>query len=221
MVKAILKRWSPNASMYHLKKKGGHVAAMRPHIGKSYHASVDLTNFFGSVSRTKVHRALMKIGFRNRQALDIASESCVELGGRKFLPYGFPQSMILASLVLEKSVLGATISDLRASGTIVTVYVDDILLSAETLEELREAYDRVLESVVLSGFEPSVKKSEPPSTEIHSFNCRISDRLEILEERMERFKEQVKLATPRGRAALLRYVGVINGDQARSLASNP
>ena len=181
IVNEVLKKWSPSTAIYHLGKNGGHVAAMRPHLRKTYHASADLTNFFGSVSRTRVHRALMKIGFRNRAALDIASDSCVEVGGAKFLPYGFPQSMVLATLVFEKSALGGVIHALRASGCVVTVYVDDILLSADTLDALQKAYDRVLDGISRSGFEASAKKSEEPGMEINSFNCRITDRIEILE----------------------------------------
>jgi len=213
----ILSRWTPDQYFYHLKKAGGHVAAMRPHLDQQFHASVDLTKFFTSVSRTRVHRALCKIGFTNRQAFDIATESCVEDAGRKYLPYGFPQSMLLATLVFEKSALGAEFRKLREEGVVITVYVDDILISANNLDILRQSYERVLSSIQQSGFEASAEKSEEPGTVISSFNCTIDNRITIVDERMERFREQLLIASPRAREAIIRYVGVINIDQAQSL----
>jgi hypothetical protein len=217
--KKILARWNPEHYFYHLKKAGGHVAAMRPHLEASFHASVDLTRFFTSVSRTRVHRALCKIGYANRQALDIATESCVEANGRKFLPYRFPQSMLLATLVFEKSALGAVVRKLRAEGIIITVYVDDILISSNSLADLQSAYEQVLSGIELSGFEASLAKSEEPGGAINSFNCKIEERLTILDERIQKFRQQLLLAGPRAREAILRYVGVVNVDQATELAT--
>lgn len=217
--KKILARWNPEPYFYHLRKAGGHVAAMRPHLEASFHASVDLTRFFTSISRTRVQRALCKIGFSNRLALDIATESCVEAGGRKFLPYGFPQSMLLATLVFENSALGAVVRKLRAEGIIITVYVDDILISSNDLADLKSAYEQVLSGIDLSGFEASLAKSEEPGAAISSFNCKIEDRITILGERMQKFQKQLLVAGPRASEAILRYVGVINVDQASELAT--
>jgi Reverse transcriptase (RNA-dependent DNA polymerase) len=216
--KKILARWIPEPYFYHLRKAGGHVAAMRPHLEKSFHASIDLTKFFTSVSRTRVHRALCKIGFANRQALDIATQSCVEADGRKFLPYGFPQSMMLATLVFEKSALGSVVRMLRMDGIIITIYVDDILVSSNNLVDLQSAYEQVLSGIELSGFEASLAKSEEPGVAINSFNCKIEDRITILDDRMQKFRQQLLVAGPRARDAILRYVGVINSDQALELA---
>lgn len=216
--KRLLSKWTPDPFFYHLSKAGGHVAAMRPHLHFSYHASVDLTKFFTSVSRTRVHRALRKIGMANREALNIATESCVEVDGRKFLPYGFPQSMLLATLVFATSALGSEVRRLRAEGIIISVYVDDILISANDLGILQNAFDRVNESVRVSGFEASPEKSEGPSEEITSFNCSISDTIVILEHRMERFRQQLEVANEYSRDAILRYVGVVNPGQAIQLA---
>jgi hypothetical protein len=219
LIADLLKRWTPEPYFYHLTKAGGHVAAMRPHLQRSFVASIDLTNFFTTVSRTRVHRSLVKIGVRNRLALDIASESCVETDGRKFLPYGFPQSMLLATLVFEKSALGTAISELRAEGVVVTVYVDDILISSDDLLVLQDAYHRVLQAIDLAGFQASLPKSEAPGIAINSFNCEISDKIEVVESRMDRFREQLLTASPRAREAILRYVGVLNADQALELVS--
>jgi len=179
MIKQILARWQPEAFFYHILKAGGHVAAMRPHLKLPFHASIDLSDFFTSVSRTRVHRALVRIGFRNRQAFDIATESCVEANGRKFLPYGFPQSMLLATLVFEKSALGAEVRSLREQGLMVTVYVDDILISSGNLEFLKLAYEQLLAALATSGFQASSMKSEKPGDSINSFNCSITDRIEL------------------------------------------
>ncbi|MEY3533629.1 MAG: hypothetical protein RI979_1653 [Pseudomonadota bacterium] len=218
--KKLLSRWTPDLYFYHLAKAGGHIAAMRPHLNLPFHASVDLTKFFNSVSRTRVHRALRKIGISNREAFDIATECCVEVDGRKFLPYGFPQSMLLATLVFEKSALGKEVRQLRAEGIFVSVYVDDILLSATDLQILRAAYDRIVQSAETSGFEASHEKSEEPGNEICSFNCSISDRMIIIAERMDRFRLQLSEASDFSREAILRYVSVVNVDQADQLAKS-
>jgi hypothetical protein len=218
LIDRLMKKWSPEPYFYHLTKAGGHVAAMRPHLPRKFVASIDLTTFFTSVSRTRVHRALLKIGVRNRSALDIATESCVEDNGRKYLPYGFPQSMLLATLVFEKSALGSAVRELRAEGITITVYVDDILISSDDISTLQSAYDRILGSIALSGFQFSHPKSEPPNTSINSFNCRVSNEIVVLKERMDQFKEQLVNASPRAREAILRYVGVLNADQATELS---
>lgn len=160
----------------------------------------------------------MKVGFRNREALEIATESCVEHNGRKFLPYGFPQSMVLATLVVDFSALGRKILDLKANGIIITVYVDDILISSDDISELQEAYDEVKAAVNLSGFSISSSKSEAPNREVKAFNCSISSRMELLPARMARFRDKMKTASPKAKSSVLRYVNVINPSQAIELS---
>jgi len=71
-----------------------------------------------------------------------------------------------------------------------------------------------------SGFEASHEKSEEPGNEICSFNCSISDRMIIIAERMDRFRLQLSEASDFSREAILRYVSVVNVDQADQLAKS-
>ena len=218
IVRNLLKSWTPKDYFYHFGKRGGHVAAMRPHIDSSHFASIDLEGFFPSISRTRVHRSLRSIGFTNRLALDIASASCVEMNGKKFLPYGFVQSMALATLCFEKSLVGQTVEAMKESGAVVTVYVDDIILSAKSAQLLNDAYSKIKDSALQSSLKVSSEKSSPPSTSVESFNCSISSsRLRIVDDRMNRFFRQLGEANDFGRAAILRYVDVVNPSQAEEL----
>lgn len=222
IVRDLLDRWVPEGYFYHFGKRGGHIAALRPHVDKKFKASVDLSNFFTSVSRTKVHRSLLQCRYANRHALDIATESCVEASGRKFLPYGFVQSMALATLAVEKSNVGKEISRLRSRGIVITMYVDDIILSSDDCDELTSAYQRIRTAISASNLELAEHKSSEPSDQVEAFNCLIGHgKLEVIESRMQAFATQLEEADDHGRAAILKYVGVLNDDQMKQLEKLP
>lgn len=132
--RAIIKRvgrlYKPHPIFFHLRRRGGHVAAMRVHAGSEYLTRFDIDNFFGNVTRTKISRALRDISISYRAAFNIAHASVVVEGSRRCLPFGFCQSPILATLVLERSVLGRELKRLATAGFHVSVYMDDIVLSS-------------------------------------------------------------------------------------------
>ncbi|UWQ84758.1 reverse transcriptase domain-containing protein [Leisingera caerulea] len=213
LVHELGKIWKPNGLFYHFGRRGGHVSAMKVHVGHSCLASVDLTQFFPSVTRTMVARSLRKLGYPDRKAFNTAMESCVVAGGRKFLPYGFPQSMCLATLVVENSALGSTLKSAAAAGVSVSMFVDDIIISANNDDLVVEFFEKIQVSARDSGFEVSASKVTPPGDEVASFNCRVSDSIELLPQRIERFKEQLQFASDPGKAAILRYVSGLNQQQ--------
>lgn len=218
--KTISKRWQPADYFYHIGKRGGHVAALRPHLNQKYRASVDLRNFFGTVTRTKVQRSLRRIGFSNRRALDAATNSCVEHQGKKFLPYGFVQSMLLATLAFETSFVGSQIPLIKSSGVTLTMYVDDIIMSADSDGLLTGAFESLLSAIPASGFEVSRTKLSLPSGQVEAFNCLVEENdMHVSEHRMKLFEEQLKVASKFGRESILRYVGVIDPDQRKYLES--
>jgi hypothetical protein len=221
IVEKLLGKWKPQEFFYHFHKRGGHVAALRPHVNSPVKASADLTNFFPSISRTKVHRALKSVGYANRYALDVATESCVVYEGRKFLPYGFVQSMALATLVVEKSLLGQKIAELHGKGVNVTMYVDDILISGEDLASVKEYYDQIIDASKESGFSISTAKSSTPGPTVSAFNCEISDgEIRILDKRMKKFADDGLSSGDATKHAILRYVGVLNKEQQELLSSH-
>src|ERR1700712_4044460 len=104
---AVEKNWKAPAYYYHLRN-GGHVAALRSHLASRFFVKLDLSDFFGSISRSRVSRTL-KTFYSHAVARQMATSSTVrhpDNPGRTILPYGFVQSPLLASLVLHKSSLG-------------------------------------------------------------------------------------------------------------------
>lgn len=211
--------WNPSPIFYHLGRRGGHVAAMRPHVNQAFKASVDISNFFGCVTRPKLKRALRKIALSEHVAFEIAYDSCVNENGQRHLPYGFVQSMLLATLVMDQSRLGHFLEATRYQGLRVTVYVDDIILSHNDLEILTQFYEQLLVEVEASGFEVALAKCSPPSVAVPAFNCEVSDILRISGARMQRFAEQLIVATDQGRESIARYVAAINAEQANELVT--
>jgi hypothetical protein len=214
IVSEVMKKWRPAEYMCHFGKKGGHLAALRPHTRNKFLASIDLRRFFESISRTKVHRSLMKIGFDSRRAFDIAEISCVSFGGRKFLPYGFVQSMALATLAIEKGLLGKVVGDCRLEGIFVTMYVDDIIMSSNSLIDLEVAYGRVISAIGEANLSVSGEKCSLPDLQVDAFNCTARNlNMELTRTRFDKFQSALIAASPRRRIAILRYVGVINAHQ--------
>ena len=215
IVDQVTKLWSPHKIFYHFGKRGGHVAAMRLHLDHSYFAKVDLSQFFTSVTRTKVVRSLQQIGFGNKAAFDMAYASVVEHDGKKFLPYGFMQSMALATVCIECSSLGTTLIRINDSGNaLVSMYVDDIILSSDDEVALAAAYEAVLAAVQQANFNVNTAKSVPPSDEIQVFNCCLSKgSMNFTDDRMTKFSEDFGMGGEFTKAAIARYMKVVNEDQ--------
>jgi hypothetical protein len=101
---AIEKRWSPPSYFYHLRR-GGHVAALRAHLGNAAFLRLDIQDFFGSIGRSRVARCL-KSRFGYETAREWAHVSTVRDpsgAAGSIIPFGFVQSPIVASLCLAES----------------------------------------------------------------------------------------------------------------------
>ena len=220
VVSDLQRRWNPNPMFCHFGKRGGHLAALRPHARNSYRASIDLRSFFSNVTRSKVTRSLQSVGKTNKESYSIAEFSCVHHLGRKFLPFGFVQSMALATLALENSALGSTLRSIRASGVYVSVYVDDILLSHNCFATLEEVYARVVDAAIKSNFEVAADKCESPSPTLQSFNIKLDGvEMSVSAERLVQFEEAYRIGSEKTRKAILDYVTVVNTRQALGFAS--
>ena len=92
-VKAV---WNAPDYYFHLRK-GGHVAAIQHHLSNASFLRLDLKNFFGCITPTRITRSLRsKLGYL--RAREIALLSTVSLPGAPgscSLPYGFVQSPLL------------------------------------------------------------------------------------------------------------------------------
>ncbi|HEB57236.1 MAG TPA: hypothetical protein ENI98_13240 [Gammaproteobacteria bacterium] len=125
-------KWVTPYYYSHLKA-GGHITALKSHIGNNYFIRADIKQFFNSINRTRVTRELKLIFNPYKLARSIACNSIVTKpnsnGKESILPFGFVQSPIIASLCLSKSALGRYLDKLGSTGFKVTVYMDDIIIS--------------------------------------------------------------------------------------------
>jgi hypothetical protein len=153
---------------------GGHVAALHAHLKNKLFFKIDIQNFYYSIARERVTRALRGYGYPGAQTL--AKWSCVAnpIPGSKLkyvLPIGFVQSPLLASLVLWKSPVAAAISRAMKNGVCISVYLDDFVGSHTDEAILATAYDDIRHACASSGLIPNPNKLMPPSAVITVFNC--------------------------------------------------
>jgi Reverse transcriptase (RNA-dependent DNA polymerase) len=222
-VKALVeKHWRAPAFYYHLKR-GGHVAALRQHQVSTHFFKVDIADFFGSISRSRLSRAL-KGYVSHQEALHLATASTVRHPAnhnKTILPYGFIQSPLLASLALDKSGLGAFLAALHKDrGLVVTVYVDDIIVSGNNLPRLQEVLKELKARAEKSGFPLSDDKAQGPASFITAFNIHLTAgaELAIAAERLAELSDLI--ATSKSefqKAGLLGNVQSVNAAQAKGL----
>jgi len=213
-------RWRPPKNYFHLTN-GGHVRAIRSHIHNTSFAHLDIQDFFGHVSASRVTRWLTPlVGYA--KAREFAKASTVpnpERGGA-MLPFGFVQSPILASLCLFHSVLGRCLVELpRKLGIVASIYMDDIILSASDQTVLELATKMVEESAARSGFPMNSAKREGPATSITAFNIALAHQsIEINNERWNSFLSEFQATGNESvRRGIHSYVHSVNVEQADNL----
>jgi Reverse transcriptase (RNA-dependent DNA polymerase) len=217
----IRRLWRPPGHFFHLRK-GGHVAALRRHQANRWYGKVDLSGFFNNVTRHRVTRSLKRIGYSYDDALNfaVASTVCVHQEARRFaLPYGFVQSPLLASVALDKSDLGNCCRWLRFDDVEVTVYVDDIIVSASTENDVAAALSLIRSAAQNSQFPINEEKSTGPSTELQAFNIDLETHvMEIAALRYEQMCRDV-LINGAGHVSqgIVSYVQSVNAEQAERM----
>lgn len=165
-------RWPFDDSFFHFLP-GGHIRALHIHREQRYFSRIDLQNFFYSVGRNRVKRALKEVGIKKAEHFSKWSTVKNPYAPPSYsLPYGFVQSPILASLALLRSEVGTRLRHLP-EGILKSIYMDDIVLSSNDLAELTAAYAAVQESIGTAGFQINSAKAIPPSESILAFNCRL------------------------------------------------
>ncbi|MCB9989039.1 MAG: hypothetical protein H6868_06865 [Rhodospirillales bacterium] len=219
-VDAIKEKWGCPDYFYHFKS-GGHLAAIGQHRESACFAKIDLTNFFPSISKSRVIRALKDIGVHYELAEKIAGWSTVrdkEDRDKYVLPYGFVQSQLLASICLDKSAIGHYLEKDLPEDILVTVYVDDIILSSDDKKSLDYAYNGLLEAVDRSGFAINEAKSHGRNDNVTAFNIGINDNeLQIIEDRFSEFQKAVESGGIKRRDAIINYVNSVCPAQASIL----
>ncbi len=154
-------------------RANGHIAAIHSHRGQRYFAKIDIQNYFYSISRNRVQKALEKANIHN--ARNLAKWSCVKnplCTPSYAIPYGFIQSSAIASLVMFQSKIQDVLQDITKRNT-VAVYVDDISLSGNDIQSLTVDYESLCKAVRDEGFELNFIKSLAPRSLIGIFNCNL------------------------------------------------
>ena len=211
--------WEPPSYYYHLRS-GGHIAALKTHLDSEYFAVVDISDFFGSISRSRITRSLKQfLGYE--QARKIAKKSTVTSGPgyqhSHYLPYGFVQSPILASLAFHMSSLGNLLEELSMDNRLqITVYMDDIVLSSNDSSYLSNVFRQVTKSAERAKFLVNENKSRPVSRRVTAFNIKLSNKeMELTRERFIEFQRAYVLSNnPAQRRGIGAYVGTVNKTQA-------
>lgn len=212
-------RWKAPSYYFHLQK-GGHVAALSSHLSNLYYLHLDIQDFFGSISKNRVTRALRKI-VGHETAREYAKTSTVyhpsSREKKTILPFGFIQSQLLASVCLRDSALGRFLDKIsKSQDFVVSVYVDDIVVSSSDLSKLNECFCNIQHAASLSRFSFNNEKTEGPSTGIVAFNIKLENQLlSICRDKLFSFKERCKSAESLAeRSGVIGYVRSVNTDQA-------
>lgn len=214
----ILEKWKPPSYMYQFQS-GAHLAAAQLHVNNRWFTKIDLRNFYGSINRSRATRSLKSL-FPYKDARLITHLSVVRAprpSSNWILPYGFVQSPSIAALCFSKSALGIYVNSLAHRDDIcVSVYVDDIVVSAKYESKLRVIFDKLLKMTTYSGFEINDKKTQPPKNVIVTFNLKLShNRLLIEYERFLQLKEKyVESTSLYQKNGIYNYVASVNELQA-------
>jgi hypothetical protein len=219
----VLRRWTPPDYFFHFQS-GGHVAAAREHVCSRLFVLLDLQHFYGSITRTKIHRALRICGFKHKFAWEAACESTVSLtgsGGPFVLPFGFIQSPVLASLVLSVSHLGRALAAIHHGTLRVSVYMDDIIISGDNVPALEVAKSDLEKAARQSGFVFNPLKTFGPDAHLDVFNLSLSHNcLEVSSTRLADFATALRNSGAATTSGILGYVGSVNVAQYSTLAAN-
>lgn len=196
--------------------------ALRAHLGSKTFLHLDVANFFGCVNQGRVTRCLKsRLGFV--EARWIAKESTVAHPGdnlTKVLPYGFPQSPILASLALYESSLGKALDRwVKTKKLKISVYVDDIIVSGEDEALLHSCLDELRVCAVRARFFLNDTKQEGPGPAIRAFNVNLAyASLDVAEDRLKLFQQAVlESRNPFSIDATITYVKCVNQIQGDAL----
>jgi Reverse transcriptase (RNA-dependent DNA polymerase) len=222
--RAVQMHWTAPAYFYHLQA-GGHVAALKAHLGSTSFLRVDIEDFFGSINKTRVTRCL-KTRFSYAKARTWANGSTVRIPheepARYIVPFGFVPSPIIASLCLDDSALGSALRKLAASGdATVSVYVDDIIISADEQQKCESALDSLKAAAAKAQFVLHATKQQGPGPSISAFNVELAhSSLDVTPARLADFAASIPTASGSKRAGIIGYVASVNevqGDQLSKL----
>lgn len=162
---------------YHLLPSG-HIGAIKKHIDSDWFMTADIKDFFYQINQSKITRSLNKLFHNYDKSREIAKLSTVlsVFNGRKIwhIPYGFPQSSIISSVCLKTSFLGAFLEKLEKQGYVISVYVDDIIISGKIESYNPNLKKEFLEAAKKSNLMLNPKKTHLSKSKITVFNINLT-----------------------------------------------
>lgn len=129
------------------------ISNSKTHVGKDFHLSVDIENFFPSVSYERVNRTLLKLGFHPKVSGMISFLTTY----RGHVPQGIPTSTAICNLVLLHTIDRKIEKVIEGSGITYTRYVDDINFSSQA-DFLPESL-KIIKTIAESGFKINRRKT--------------------------------------------------------------
>lgn len=121
------RKWQPHEAVHGFVRGRSHISAARCHVGAEWILSVDVENFFPSTPESEVRSAIIALGYRRRESLNVLVPLCC-FGTR--LAQGAPTSPVLSNIALhpvDERIMNIAL-DSQAK---FTRYADDIVLSGK------------------------------------------------------------------------------------------
>ncbi|ENV10373.1 hypothetical protein F966_01552 [Acinetobacter higginsii] len=159
---------------------GGHVEALNIHLEHLYFATIDISDFVWKYQPLPYYKSIETNHWYDN-ARKIAKLSTVKASKNyphsHHLPYGFNQSPILPSICLFDSTLGRYLDKLCKSKEVcVSIYMDDIVISAQDNELLNKVFDKILVAAEKSKFALSKEKTKPVAMQTEAFHILVTHR---------------------------------------------
>lgn len=226
LARAIRAEWNP-PDYYANFSPGGHVSALRRHTNDEWFIRADIERFYSQIGRNRIVRCMKDLcrDYESAWRIGVASTvmSVDKAGPAYVLPFGFPQSSILAARALRLSALGDYLHQLRGSGCRVTVHADDIVVSsARSEEQMSAVLSSLREKATRSRFSLNELKTEGPSQVLRAFNIDVGrGQMRVSPERLAQFRNAwLSASIGAVRVGLANYVGSISEDQRSELTGS-
>lgn len=129
--------------IYGFVKNRSFIDAAKKHIGSKWVYSVDIKDFFQSITEERVIESLQYIGYRRESAETLAKLCCLD----KRLAQGSPASPIISNIYMRD--IDNKLLDIGEKlELVVTRYADDIVFSGNnsSIENLKNEIEKIFES---------------------------------------------------------------------------
>ncbi len=145
--------WRAQSTVHGFVRERSHMSAAQTHVGAIWVASLDIENFFPSVSADRVESALEKLGYQSIESLLILVRILCYRGR---LSQGAPSSPVVSNIVMDE--LDRKLQEIALHyGVRYTRYADDIVFSG-TRDFDSTFFEKAKSLVVADGWSLSPRK---------------------------------------------------------------